>query len=258
MSLLGNLFHKKITPEMLKKALKNNEFVFYYQPEFDLKTGKVLGVEALMRWVNNRRGIVPPADFIPVLEQSGVINDFTDTLLKTTLSDLHKLHEAGFRDLHVAVNFSVNQLKQPNIAEQIQSALQGAHIPANFLECEVTETQDIDRELLESETFKKLEALNVSRVIDYFVCHNFVLNYDSYIGSMLHNYYLFETDGLLEMIPWDYNLAFGTFRGGENGSTTDLVNRGIDTPLSGSSEEDRPMWSFIVNDENYLNYYDDY
>lgn len=100
-----------------------------------------------------------------------------------------------------------------------------------------------------------LEALNASRVIDYFVCHNFVLNYDSYIGSMLHNYYLFETDGLLEMIPWDYNLAFGNFMGGGNGSTTDLVNRGIDTPLSGSSEEERPMWSFIVNNENYLNYY---
>lgn len=110
------------------------------------------------------------------------------------------------------------------------------------------------------------KAVNITEVIDYFVCHNFVLNYDSYTGSMLHNYYLFETNGLLEMIPWDYNLAFGNFMGGgfgrENTSskvdqTTSLVNFGIDTPLNGPDEEDRPMWSWIANSEEYLSIYHD-
>lgn len=102
------------------------------------------------------------------------------------------------------------------------------------------------------------DALNTDEVIRYFAAHNLVLNYDSYTGSMLHNYYLYEQDGKLSMIPWDYNLAFGGFSGGpgENmGDTTSLVNTGIDTPLSGATEESRPMWSWITSDESYLEQY---
>lgn len=73
---------------------------------------------------------------------------------------------------------------------------------------------------------------------------------------MLHNYYLYENDGKLSMLPWDYNLAFGAFAGGgeKGGSSgaTSLVNTGIDTPLSGSQESDRPMWSWIASSEEYL------
>ncbi|MGN0340931.1 MAG: CotH kinase family protein [Lachnospira sp.] len=101
--------------------------------------------------------------------------------------------------------------------------------------------------------------LNTEEIIRYFVAHNFVLNYDSYTGNMLHNYYLYENDGKLSMLPWDYNLAFGGFsgNGGESGGvdTTSLVNTGIDTPLSGVTEEARPMWNWIVSNENYLEIY---
>lgn len=104
------------------------------------------------------------------------------------------------------------------------------------------------------------EALDTDSVITYFVAHNFVMNYDSYTGSMLHNYYLYENDGKLSMLPWDYNLAFGAFMGqnksgfGANDATT-IVNYGIDSPLSGTSEEDRPMWSWITSNEEYLTKY---
>ena len=57
--------------------------------------------------------------------------------------------------------------------------------------------------------------VNVEEVLRYFVVHNFVVNGDSYTGSIIHNYYLYEEDGQLSMIPWDYNLAFGTFQGGD-------------------------------------------
>lgn len=91
--------------------------------------------------------------------------------------------------------------------------------------------------------------LNTEEIIRYFVAHNFVLNYDSYTGNMLHNYYLYENDGKLSMLPWDYNLAFGGFsgNGGESGGSeaTSLVITGIDTPLSGVTEEARPMWKKI-------------
>ena len=168
MSIFSHIFSSKITPEVLQKALKKGEFVFYYQPEFDLKTGNILGVEALMRWVDKKRGIVPPNEFIPVLEQSGLISQFTDFLLKQTLEDLRKIHESGLKNVFLAINLSVVQLKQPDIAEKIQNALQGAYINSSFLECEITETKGVDRELLDSDVFKKLQDLNVSISIDDF------------------------------------------------------------------------------------------
>ena len=99
--------------------------------------------------------------------------------------------------------------------------------------------------------------IDTDEVIRYFAAHNFVLNYDSYTGNMLHNYYLYEKDGRLSMLPWDYNLAFGAF-GGMSGSSSDatsLVNTGIDTPLSDSQESDRPMWNLIASNEKYLEQY---
>ncbi|CDF01741.1 cotH protein [Ruminococcus sp. CAG:624] len=102
-------------------------------------------------------------------------------------------------------------------------------------------------------------AVDTDEVIRYFAAHNFVLNYDSYTGNMLHNYFLYENDGKLSLLPWDYNLAFGTFSGGGemgNGeNATALINTGIDSPLSGADEADRPFWEFIASDEDYLEQY---
>ena len=83
------------------------------------------------------------------------------------------------------------------------------------------------------------EILDTDAVLRYFVVHNFVCNFDSYTGSMVHNYYLYEEDGVLSMIPWDYNLAFGSFQ--EQMSATELVNFPIDTPVSSGDLESRPM-----------------
>ena len=102
------------------------------------------------------------------------------------------------------------------------------------------------------------EHIDTDEVIRYFAAHNFVLNYDSYTGNMLHNYYLYENDSKLSMLPWDYNLAFGAFGGAEKSGSSDatgLVNTGIDTPLSASQESDRPMWSWIASSEEYLEQY---
>lgn len=98
-------------------------------------------------------------------------------------------------------------------------------------------------------------AVNIEEVIRYFVVHNFVVNGDSYTGSMIHNYYLYEKDGLLSMIPWDYNLAFGIFSGSD---ATKAVNEPIDSPVSGGSMEDRPMIAWIFADEKYTEMYHEY
>ncbi len=100
------------------------------------------------------------------------------------------------------------------------------------------------------------ETVDIDAVLRYFVVHNFVVNFDSYTGSMIHNYYLYEKDGQLQMIPWDYNLAFGTFQGG--GDATSLVNYPIDSPVSGSNTEDRPMIAWIFASDKYTEAYHEY
>ena len=100
------------------------------------------------------------------------------------------------------------------------------------------------------------EVVDIDEVIRYFVVHNFVCNSDSYTGVMVHNYYLYEEDGQLSMIPWDYNLAFGGFESSQD--ATSLVNSPIDTPVSMGSVESRPMLSWIFSDESYTETYHQY
>ncbi len=100
------------------------------------------------------------------------------------------------------------------------------------------------------------EAIDVEEVMRYMVVHNFLVNGDSYTGSMIHNYYLYEEDGLLSMIPWDYNLAYGTFQANDASSA---VNDPIDTPLSISEgSNDRPMFTWITSCDEYLEMYHEY
>ena len=111
-----------------------------------------------------------------------------------------------------------------------------------------TLTEYVDGEADESE----LESVvDVEKVIRYFVVHDFLCNGDSYTGSMIHNYYLYEKDGVMEMIPWDYNLAFGGFGGVE---ATSEVNSPIDSPVDGDMT-DRPMVAWIFANEEYTALY---
>lgn len=95
-------------------------------------------------------------------------------------------------------------------------------------------------------------VVNADSVMRYLAVHDFLVNGDSYTGGMVHNYYLYEKDGVLEMIPWDYNLAFGAF---SSTSASDAVNSPIDSPVSGGDASDRPMVAWIFENETYLEAY---
>ena len=132
----------------------------------------------------------------------------------------------------------------------------------NIFDNAKTDITDADKDRL-IDSLKQLnecenieEVVDVDEVIRYFVVHNFVCNFDSYTGTMIHNYYLYEEDGQLSMIPWDYNLAFGGFQG--SADATELVNYPIDTPVSGGSVESRPMLAWIFADEEYTELYHQY
>lgn len=99
-------------------------------------------------------------------------------------------------------------------------------------------------------------VLNIDEILRYFVVHNFVCNFDSYTGQVIHNYYLYEEDGILSMIPWDYNLAFGSFQ--SNAGTTEIINFPIDTPVTDNDLNNRPMVAWIFNDPTYTEQYHQY
>lgn len=133
---------------------------------------------------------------------------------------------------------------------------------ANIFNNAKTDASDGDKARL-IEALKKLGddedldgTVDIEVVIRYFVVHNFVLNFDSYTGSMIHNYYLYEEDGQMQMIPWDYNLAFGGFESA--GGATALVNYPIDSPVSGGNVEDRPMLAWIFENQEYTDLYHQY
>ena len=133
---------------------------------------------------------------------------------------------------------------------------------SNIFESAKTDITEADKTRL-IKALKKLSngedldsTVDIDAVIRYFVVHNFVVNFDSYTGSMIHNYYLYENDGQMQMIPWDYNLAFGGFQ--SMGGATSLVNYPIDSPVSGGNAEDRPMIAWIFENEEYTELYHKY
>lgn len=133
---------------------------------------------------------------------------------------------------------------------------------SNIFENAKTKISDADKDRLISSLKKLNEGENIEDVVDtddvirYFAVHNFVCNFDSYTGAMIHNYYLYEKDGQLSMIPWDYNLAFGGFESGTDAQG--LVNYPIDSPVSGGTVESRPMLAWIFAEEEYVERYHRY
>jgi len=131
---------------------------------------------------------------------------------------------------------------------------------ANIFDSAKTNVTDADKKRLIgaleklSNTETASEAVDIETVIRYFVVHNFVLNFDSYTGGMIHNYYLYEKEGEMQMIPWDYNLAFGSFQSA-GADTTSLVNYPIDSPVSGGDTSGRPMIAWIFENEEYTELY---
>jgi hypothetical protein len=133
---------------------------------------------------------------------------------------------------------------------------------SNIFDNAKTSNSSADQTRLINSLKKLSEGENIENVVDieevmrYFVVHNFVCNSDSYTGSMIHNYYLYEDDGQLSMIPWDYNLAYGSFQ--SSSDATSSINDPIDTPLSTRTIKDRPMISWIFNNEEYTDMYHQY
>jgi diguanylate cyclase (GGDEF)-like protein len=127
----------------LRRALERNEFVLHYQPQVDLKSGDIVGVEALIRWVHPQLGMVSPSDFIPIAEDTGVIVPIGEWVLREACRDLKRWHEQGF-PLHMAVNLSGRQLKESGLVAAVLATLREIGVEPRWLELELTESMLMD------------------------------------------------------------------------------------------------------------------
>jgi diguanylate cyclase (GGDEF)-like protein/PAS domain S-box-containing protein len=152
----------------LNQALRRNEFVVYYQPQVDISTGAVVGTEALIRWQHPERGLVLPADFIPIAEDTGLIVPIGEWVLRTACQQAKAWRESGLPKLRMAVNLSARQFLQPDLAGTVGRVLEESGLEPSCLELEVTETVAMENASLGAAVLRALERMGVRLTIDDF------------------------------------------------------------------------------------------
>jgi diguanylate cyclase (GGDEF)-like protein len=151
----------------LRRALDRGEFVLHYQPKLTLPERRIEGVEALLRWQHPTRGLLPPAEFLPLLEQTGLIQPLTRWVLRQAAQQAAVWRRSGM-PLTVAVNISTRSLLSPALPATVLSIVAGADLPASSLELEITETVIMANAELAAQVLAQLRARGVEVSIDDF------------------------------------------------------------------------------------------
>lgn len=152
----------------LHGALERNEFEVFYQPQVEITTNKITGLEALLRWHPQELGNVPPEKFIPLLEETGLVVEVGNWVLREACFEAIYLHEQGEDELIIAVNMSPRQFLQEDLAEHVQRILVETKLEPKFLEIEITENVFMEDDDLIKNTLLKLRALDISVTLDDF------------------------------------------------------------------------------------------
>lgn len=140
-------------------ALERQELMLHYQPKVDLQTGRITGAEALLRWQHPEHGMIPPAVFIPIAEETGLIESIGVWVLRTACEQIRQWQKTGIPSIKVAVNLSLCQFKQPQFHQQIHQILSETQVDPEWLEVELTEStliQDVDLVVHRLQLFKTL------------------------------------------------------------------------------------------------------
>ncbi|QUI23726.1 EAL domain-containing protein [Vallitalea pronyensis] len=162
-------FLRRINIEkQLKRALKHQEFKLLYQPQFEMKTGKIRGFEALLRWFNPSLGFVSPVVFIPIAEETGIINDIGEWVLREACSQYKQWQEQYHFNGIISVNISPTQLKKQDFYHLVLKILEETGIPPGCLELEITENLFIDALDSTKELLNELIAIGVKISLDDF------------------------------------------------------------------------------------------
>ena len=152
----------------LRDAIANDEFVLHYQPQVDLRTGRVVSIESLIRWEHPQRGLLYPGDFIQVAEDSGLIVAIGECVLRRSCAQLAELHARGFADLRVSVNLSPLQFRQEELPAVVQQAAGDAGIRPDDLELELTESTLIENTERSARMLDAMKAMGMRIAVDDF------------------------------------------------------------------------------------------
>ncbi len=152
----------------LYRALEKNELTLHYQPQIDLLTGQIIGLEALLRWNHPEFGMVSPAVFIPLAESSGLISGIGEWVIRTACRQNKAWQDMGLPGLRVAVNLSVHQFRNPGFVELVREILLETGLSPEYFEVEVTESAALNESDFMIEILSKLKAYGISISIDDF------------------------------------------------------------------------------------------
>ena len=153
----------------LRHALVRDEFVLHYQPRIDVNSGRLIGLEALLRWQHPRFGLLPPARFLPILESSGLIHSAGEWIIQTACRQLAAWqHQFELPDLAIAINLSQQQLKHDRLVETVAKAIQDNALDAGCIELEIGDGEIVRQRSVELETLHGLRKLGVRLSLDHF------------------------------------------------------------------------------------------
>jgi diguanylate cyclase (GGDEF)-like protein/PAS domain S-box-containing protein len=168
-SELNGVVHQHLLLQAsLGRAIGNREMMLGYQPKVDLRTGRMVGAEALVRWNHPERGLMGPDSFIPVAEETGLIVPLGEWVIAEACGALRALRALGIEDFAISVNLSLRQLRQRHFAERLAECLERYEVPPSCLELEVTESLLMDRPGEARDVLARLKALGVCLSIDDF------------------------------------------------------------------------------------------
>ncbi|MBL4954640.1 EAL domain-containing protein [Neobacillus sp. YIM B02564] len=179
-SMDGKALDHLVLENDLYHALENNELYLVYQPQINLDNGEITGVEALLRWRHPKYGIVSPAKFIPIAEETGLIVPIGEWVLRTACRQVKQWHDQNLPPIAVGVNLSVRQFYQQNLVDKVRQILAETQLPPQYLELEITESMmmNIDHTL---KMLQALKELGVHIAIDDFGTGYSSLSYLKYL-----------------------------------------------------------------------------
>jgi EAL domain-containing protein (putative c-di-GMP-specific phosphodiesterase class I) len=152
----------------LRTAVGRQEFVLHYQPKVDIKSGHIVGVEALLRWNHPKLGLLPPEEFIPLAEETGLIVPIGAWVLYEACRQAHACHSTGLAHLRMAVNLAAQQFRQKGLVDTVRGTLAQSRLEARFLELELTETAVMQYSEQSASILQQLSDLGVRLSLDDF------------------------------------------------------------------------------------------
>ncbi len=175
---LSRSMQERLTLESgLHQAMEKSEFELYYQPQIDVRTMRIIGMEALLRWRHPERGLMSPGSFLSVAEERGFIVLIGDWVLRTALQQARVFIEMGFPDFRVAVNLSARQFRELSLVEDIESAVKQSKVDPRCLELEITESVAMENIELTFKVLERLRRTGISIAIDDFGMGHSSLSY---------------------------------------------------------------------------------